>query len=51
MKVETHTIKNEVFLNDDRKNRYLLQRTWGSKNQAIVALITLKSVSVSEGRK
>ncbi|MGX4687008.1 DUF1643 domain-containing protein [Vagococcus sp. JNUCC 83] len=47
MKVETHTIKNEVFLSDDRQNRYLLQRTWGSENQAIVAVITLKPVSVS----
>ena len=47
MKVETHTIKNEVFLSDDRKNRYLLQRTWGSENQAIVTVIILKPVSVS----
>ena len=47
MKVETHTIKNEVFLSDNRKNRYLIQRTWGSENQGIVAVITLKPVSVS----
>ena len=47
MKVETHTIKNEVFLSDDRKNHYLLQRECGSENQAIIAVNTSKLVSVS----
>ncbi|UQF70231.1 DUF1643 domain-containing protein [Vagococcus lutrae] len=47
MKVETHVIKNEVFLSDDHSHRYLLQRTWGADNQAIVAVITLKPVSAS----
>ncbi|WP_158559454.1 hypothetical protein [Melissococcus sp. OM08-11BH] len=46
MKVGTHTIKNEVFLSDDHNHRYLLQRTWGVDNQAIVVVITLKPASV-----
>ena len=47
MKVDTHVVKSEVFLNDERTHRYLLKRTWGSDNQAIVAIITLKPVSTS----
>lgn len=47
MKVDTHVVESEVFLNDERTHRYLLKRTWGSDNQAIVAIITLKPVSTS----
>ncbi|MDT2782351.1 DUF1643 domain-containing protein [Vagococcus fluvialis] len=47
MKVETETIKNEVFTNEEGTNRYLLQRRWGESNTAIVAVITLKPVSVN----
>lgn len=42
MIVETETIKNEVFMNEEGTHRYLLQRTWGKPNAAIVAVITLK---------
>lgn len=47
MIVETETIKNEVFMNEEGTHRYLLQRTWGEPNTAIVAVITLKPGSAS----
>jgi hypothetical protein len=47
MKVETETIKNEIFMNEERTHRYLLQRKWGEPNTAIVAVITLKPGSAS----
>ncbi|MGF2146347.1 DUF1643 domain-containing protein [Vagococcus fluvialis] len=47
MKVETETIKNEIFMNEEGTHRYLLQRRWGESNTAIVAIITLKPVSVN----
>ena len=47
MKVETETIKNEIFTNDEETHRYLLQRRWGEPNTAIVAVITLKPGSAS----
>lgn len=47
MKVETETIKNEVFMNEEGTHRYLLQRKWGEPNTAIVAVITLKPGSTS----
>lgn len=47
MIVETETIKNEVFMDEEGAHRYLLQRTWGEPNAAIVAVITLKPGSAS----
>lgn len=47
MIVETETIKNEVFMDEEGAHRYLLQRTWGEPNAAIVAVITLKPGSAN----
>lgn len=47
MKVETETIKTEVFMNEEGTHRYLLQKKWGAPNMAIAAVITLKPVSVN----
>lgn len=46
MKVETATVKNEIFMNEEGTHRYLLQRHWGKPNTAIVAIITLRPVSI-----
>lgn len=45
MNVEKTTIQSECFTNEEGTNRYYLSKNWGTKNQAIIAIITLKPAS------